>query len=118
MTPFFLYAVKRQPKLKSKYQDHVEKVIEYAKTVESWDDLVDPRTLTFYCLGPDLSPYELCIIELKEKRISVRFVSIDPFMLTWININKCSPLAELTTKFRHVCPDEEQEGRALVCHWG
>ena len=36
---------------------------------------------------------------MKEKRVSVRFVSVDPFVLTWININKCSLLAEMTTKF-------------------
>ena len=32
---FFFLAVKRRPKLKSKYEDRVEKAIEYAKTVES-----------------------------------------------------------------------------------
>ena len=31
--------------------------------------------------------------------ISVRFVSIDPFVYTWISINKCFPLAEMTMKF-------------------
>ena len=36
---------------------------------------------------------------LKEKRVSVRFVSIDSFSYTWICINKCFPLAEMTTKF-------------------
>ena len=52
--PFFC-AVKRRPKLKSKYQDHVEKAIENAKTVESWDD-------------PALSPYVLRIIEIEGKK--------------------------------------------------
>ena len=36
---------------------------------------------------------------LKEKRVSVRFVSIDSFAYTWICINKCFPLVEMTTKF-------------------
>ena len=51
--------MKRRPKLKSKHQVHVEKAIEYALTIESWDDLVDPRTPAFYNLGPDPSPYVL-----------------------------------------------------------
>ena len=61
------FVVKRRPKLKSKYQDYVEKEIEYAKTVESWDDLVDSRTFVFYCLGPDPSPYVLRIIDIEGK---------------------------------------------------
>ena len=65
---FFWGAVKRQPKLKSKYEGRVEKVIEYAKTVESWDDLVDPWTLAFYFLGLDPSPYVLRIIEIEGKK--------------------------------------------------
>ena len=61
-------AVKRRPKLKSKYQDRVEKAIEYAKTIESWEDLGDPRMLSFYCLGPDPSPYVLRNINIEEKK--------------------------------------------------
>ena len=45
--------------MKSKYQGRVEKAIEYVKAIESWEDLVDPRILTFYCLGPDLVEYLL-----------------------------------------------------------
>ena len=60
--------MKRQPKLKSKYQSRVEKAIEYAKTIESWEDLVDPRTLAFYCLGPDPSPYVLRLIDIEGKK--------------------------------------------------
>ena len=54
--------------MKSKYQGRVEKVIEYAKTIESWEDLVDPRTLVFYCLGPDLSSYVLRLIDIEGKK--------------------------------------------------
>ena len=36
--------------------------------VEDWDDLVDPRTLAFYCLGPELSTYDLRNIDIKEKK--------------------------------------------------
>ena len=58
----------RWPKLKSKYQGCVEKAIKYTKTVESWDDLVDPRTLAFYCLGPDPSFYMLRLIDIEGKK--------------------------------------------------
>ena len=64
----FPCAVKRQPKLKSKYQGCVEKAIQYAEAIESWEDLVDPRTLTFYCLGPDPSAYVLRLVEIEGKK--------------------------------------------------
>ena len=54
--------------MKSKYQGCVEKAIEYAKTIESWDDLVDLRTLAFYCLGPDPSFYMLRLIDIEGKK--------------------------------------------------
>ena len=46
----------------------MEKAIEYAKAIESWEDLVDPRTLAFYCLGPNPSAYMLCLIEIEGKK--------------------------------------------------
>ena len=63
-----LYIVKRRPKLKSKYRERVEKAIEYAKMIESWNDLVDPQTLAFYCLGLDPSPYALRSIDIEGKK--------------------------------------------------
>ena len=48
--------------------DLVEKAIKYANSIESWEDLVDPRTLAFYCLGPDPSPYVLRNIDIEEKK--------------------------------------------------
>ena len=36
---------------------------------------------------------------MKEKRVNVRFISVAILALTWININKCSILAEMTMKF-------------------
>ena len=46
----------------------MEKAIEYAKAIESWEDLVDPRTLSFYCLGSDPSTYVLRLIEIEGKK--------------------------------------------------
>ena len=62
------FAVKKRPKLKSKYQGRVQKAIEYSKSIESLDDLLDSRTLAFYCLGLDPSPYVLRSISIEEKK--------------------------------------------------
>ena len=60
--------MKRRPKLKSKHKARVKKAIEYILTIESWDNLVDPWTLAFYNLGPDLSPYVLRSIDFEGKK--------------------------------------------------
>ena len=68
MIPYFLFCVvKRWPKLKSRYSERVEKAIEYALTIESWDDLLNPRTLAFYNLGLDPSSYILRTLSIEEK---------------------------------------------------
>ena len=46
----------------------MEKAIEYAKTIESWEELMDPRTHTFYFLGPDPSSYVLQLIDIEGKK--------------------------------------------------
>ena len=46
----------------------MQKAIEYMQTVESWDDLVDPRTLAFYCLGPEPSAFVLRNLEIEGKK--------------------------------------------------
>ena len=46
----------------------MDKAIQYAKAIESWEDLVDPHTLAFYCLGPDPSAYVLRLIEIEGKK--------------------------------------------------
>ena len=61
-------AVKRRPKLKSRYRECVEKAIEYAKTIEDFDDLVDSWTLAFYCLGSEPSSFILRNLDIKEKK--------------------------------------------------
>ena len=55
-------------KLKSRYKECVEKAIEYAKTIEDFDDLVDPRTLAFYCLGLEPSTFVLRNLNIEEKK--------------------------------------------------
>ena len=69
LIPYFLSCVvKRRPKLKSRYNERVEKAIEYALTIKSWVDLVDSWTLAFYNLGLDLSSYVLRILSIEEKK--------------------------------------------------
>ena len=46
----------------------MEKAIEYVRTIEDFDDLVDLRTLAFYCLGPDPFAFILRNIETEEKK--------------------------------------------------
>ena len=82
----------------------MEKAIEYAKAIESWEDLVDPRTLAFYCLGSDPSAYVLRLIKIEGKmskswvrQYCIRLKEKILFFLFFFD--KCFLLAEMTTKF-------------------
>ena len=46
----------------------MEKAIEYTRTTEDFDDLVDPHTLPFYCLGPKPFSYVLRDIDVEQKK--------------------------------------------------
>ena len=46
----------------------METAIQYAEAIESWEYLVDPRTLTFYCQGPEPSAYVLHLIVIEGKK--------------------------------------------------
>ena len=54
--------------MKSRYKEKVQKAIDYARTIERWDDLVDPRTLAFYCLGPEPSAFVLLDLNIEGKK--------------------------------------------------
>ena len=83
----------------------MEKEIEYAKAIGSWEDLVDPRTLTFYCLGPDPSAYVLRLIEIEGKKSKSwvrQYCTFFPVFTQKKKIfffYKCFLLVEMTTKF-------------------
>ena len=62
-----MFIVKKHPKLKSRYKTRVEASIEYVKTIDDFDNLVDPRTLARHCLGPEPSSFVLRAIEIEEK---------------------------------------------------
>ena len=60
-------------RVESRYKQRVEATIEYAKSIDDFDDLVDPRTLALYYLGPVPSIYVLHTIE-REKKKSKHFI--------------------------------------------
>ena len=68
--------------------------IEYGKTIDDFDDLIDPHTLALHCLGPKPSAFVLRTLEIEEKKSEYSFGS-SPFFF----FNKCFPLVEMTTKF-------------------
>ena len=49
--------------------------IEYAKMIDDFDDLVDPRTLALHCLGLEPFAYILHTIEIEEKKSEYSFGS-------------------------------------------
>ena len=103
-----LCTVKRWPKLKSRYKERVGKAIKYARTIEDFNDLVDPRTLAFYCLGLEPFAFVLRNIEIEEKKSSLMLLlsvsfSFFCFFFCFFFVfvfffNKCFA-AGMTTKF-------------------
>ena len=63
-----LCTVKRWPKLKSRYKERVGMAIEYVRTIDDFNDLVDPQTLAFHCLGLEPFAFVLRNIEIEEKK--------------------------------------------------
>ena len=47
------------PKLEDRYQGRVQAALEFALTIDNFDDLVDPRHLYDCCLGPEPSAFVL-----------------------------------------------------------
>ena len=61
------FVVKERPKLKSRYKERVQVAIRHAKTIDDFDDLIDPRTLARHFLGSEPSPFVLRANEIEEK---------------------------------------------------
>ncbi|XP_065619764.1 uncharacterized protein LOC136063380 [Quercus suber] len=88
--------VKRRQKLKSRYRKRVQKAIKYAQTIEDWDDLVNPRTLAFYCLGPDPSAFVLKNIDIEgKKKMTLKF---NKDMYAKMRAKKDEPLSNIGKK--------------------
>ena len=85
----------------------MDKAIKYKRTIENWDDLMDPRTLAFYCLEPEPSAFICTILKLKEKRVSVRFFNTDFLIYT------CVFFFFLQVFFS--CRNDNQIQQRLVC---
>ena len=95
--------MKECPELKSKFEEHVQEAVKYASTIEDFDELVDPRTLTRHCLGPEPSHYILRAIHQEERKRELSwywkmdrlfFLSLLFLILTLFFL-----FAEMTTKF-------------------
>ena len=49
------FVVKERLKLESGFDERVQVAVEYARTIEDFNELIDPRTLARHCLGPEPS---------------------------------------------------------------
>ena len=61
------FTVKDRPELEGRFEEHVRAAIEYASTIDDFDDLVDPWTLAQHYLELEPSPYVLRAICHEEK---------------------------------------------------
>ena len=59
--------VKVRHKLKSRNKDQVKAASDDARTIDNFNDLIDPQTLYRHFLGPEPSPFVLRAIEKEEK---------------------------------------------------
>ena len=62
------FAVKARPELESKFEEQVQAAIKYARTIDDFDELIDPRTLARHCLGPEPSLYVLSTLDREERK--------------------------------------------------
>ena len=62
------FVVKERPDLESKFDERVQAAVKYARTIEDFNELIDPRTLTRHCLGPEPSLYVLSALDQEEKK--------------------------------------------------
>ena len=54
--------------LESRFEERVQEAIKYMRTIEDFDELVDPRMLANHCLGPKPSPYMFHAIDREERK--------------------------------------------------
>ena len=51
--------MKERPDLESQFEERVQEAIKYVRTIDDFDELVDPHTLACHYLGPEPSLYVL-----------------------------------------------------------
>ena len=72
---------KDRPKLKGRFGKQVQAVVEYARTIEDFNKLIDPRTLARHCLGPEPSLYVLSTLDWEEKKYKLPlYIGRPPFL--------------------------------------
>ena len=54
--------------LESRFEECVQEAVKYASTIEDFDELVDPQTLSRHCLGLEPSHYVLHAIHREERK--------------------------------------------------
>ena len=60
--------MKERPDLESKFDEQVQAAVKYARTIEDFNELIDPCTLACHCLGPEPSLYVLSALDREEKK--------------------------------------------------
>ena len=60
--------MKKRPDLESKFDKRVQAAVKYTRTIEDFNELIDPRTLARHCLGPEPSLYVLSTLDREEKK--------------------------------------------------
>ena len=60
--------MKVRPDLESQFEERVQEAIKYARTIDNFDELVDPRTLARHCLGPEPSLYVFQAIDREQRK--------------------------------------------------
>ena len=68
-----VFAVKDRPELESKFKERVQTVIRYARTIEDFGELIDPRTLARHCLELEPSLYVLSTLDREERKRKMFF---------------------------------------------
>ena len=95
--------MKERPDLESKFDERVQVAVKYARTIEDFNELIDPRTLARHCLGPSLHSTSLAPLIGKRKNVSCLSVQdrfplnfFFPFFFFELLVFFC---AEMTSKF-------------------
>ena len=60
--------MKERPDLEIKFHERVQAAVKYARTIEDFNELIDPRTLARHYLGPEPSLYVLSALDREEKK--------------------------------------------------
>ena len=60
--------MKERLDLESKFDERVQAAVKYARTIEDFNELIDPRTLARHYLGLEPSLYVLSALDQEEKK--------------------------------------------------